>query len=148
MEQWSYWPRLIAWACFKRLRFMNSNLFMTKFAQCQSETCFKNDTFYERHAIPIWNMLQNQWQFLERHTTRAKELVLLVSLIAWACFKRIRSMNLNVVIIASIFCLHGLFSLSSFKKKIRWFDFSLNYSFLVVTNFKQILIILPSSGGL
>ena len=36
-----------------------SALDMTKFAWCESETCFRNAHFSERHTMPIRNMFQD-----------------------------------------------------------------------------------------
>ena len=38
---------------------LSSALDMTKFARCQSETCFRNAHFSKRHTMPIWNMFQD-----------------------------------------------------------------------------------------
>ena len=44
--------------CFMTLH-LTCGFNMTKFLQCQSETCFKNEHFSEQHTMPIGNMFQD-----------------------------------------------------------------------------------------
>ena len=54
-----------------------SALDMTKFARCQSVTCFRNTHFSERHTRLIWNMFQDMFHNGKQHVHVLRVLVIL-----------------------------------------------------------------------
>ena len=55
-------------SCFRTLHLI-CGFDMTKFAPCQSETCFRNPHFSEWHTMPLWNRMAH---VSERHATHVQ----------------------------------------------------------------------------